>query len=216
MVEVSNISPIIIFFSGTSICSGLILQDIYSTVSITEFDCSEVGYFICSKGNYANQKYCKVFSDNIIFFSEQVLSPLKASSTTDPFAILPLFEDFHSLNKKIKLPTKGYSIGFDLKHTSLGLPGSAIFSGKWMPGKSYIEIENGLDTSDFTIMAWIYLRADEMKNESTLFDFRSESDDSLLHMVLLEGKIQAEIPAENKTIVLSSPGNKRTYHIGTG
>ena len=123
---------------------------------------------------------------------------------------------YNILNKKIKLPTKGYNIGFDLKHNSLGLPGSAIFSGKWMPGKSYIEIENGLDTSDFTIMAWIYLRADEMKSESTLFDFRSESDDSLLHMVLLDGRIQLDIPAENKTIVLHSPGNKRTYHISTG
>ena len=127
--------------------------------------------------------------------------------TPDPTGVWPLIDDIQPLEKKKMFMTKGSNIGFDPIQTPLGFPSSALFSGKWMPGKSYLEVENGLQTSDITIMAWIYLNPDQIGNDSSLFDFRTESDDSLLNIVLTNGTLQGIIPVENQTVIVSSPGN---------
>ena len=110
------------------------------------------------------------------------------------------------MENKNQLLTKGFNIGYDPTHPALDFPASAIFSGKWMPGKSYFEVQKGLETSDITIMAWVYIDKDQIRNKSTLLDFRTDNDSSLLSLFFLNGRLQVEIPSDNEIVTLTSPG----------
>ena len=115
------------------------------------------------------------------------------------------------MKNKNQLLTKGFNIGFDPTHPALDFPASAIFSGKWMPGKSYFEVQKGLETSDITMMAWVYIEEDQIRNRSTLLDFRTDNDHSLLSLFFLNGRLQVEIPSDNEIVTLSSPGMRYLY-----
>ena len=134
------------------------------------------------------------------------MPPLKKFITPDPLGVWPLNDDVYPIENKNHLLTKGYNIGFDHTHPPLDLPASTIFSGKWMHGKSYIEVQNGLEAADITIMAWVYIGEDQIRNISTLLDFRSDNDTSLLSLFFLDGRLQVEIPSDNEIVTISSPG----------
>ena len=131
--------------------------------------------------------------------------------TPDPVGVWPLYDDVFLMENKNQLLTKGFNIGFDPTHPVLDFPASAIFSGKWMPGKSYFEVQKGLQTSDITMMAWVYIEEDQIRNRSTLLDFRTDNDSSLLSLFFLNGRLQVEIPSDNEIVTVSSPGMRYLY-----
>ena len=137
---------------------------------------------------------------------------MKKLITPDPVGVWPLYDEIYPMENKNQLLTKGFNIGYDPTHPALDFPASAIFSGKWMPGKSYFEVQKGLETSDITIMAWVYIDKDQIRNKSTLLDFRTDNDSSLLSLFFLNGRLQVEIPSDNEIVTLSSPGMRYFHH----